>query len=70
MSRLLVRCVGVSLDDFAAGPDQDLEHPLGTGGDGVFKWFFHTRTFQAMHGGGSGGDVDKDDEFARRGRTL
>ena len=66
MSRLLVRCVGVSLDGFAAGPDQDLEHPLGVGGEAVFKWFFHTRTFQTIHGGG-GGAADLDDEFAQRG---
>ena len=39
---------------------------MGAGGEGVFKWFFHTQTFQAMHGGGAGA-VDKDDEFARRG---
>jgi dihydrofolate reductase len=66
MSRLLVRCVGVSLDGFAAGPDQDLAHPLGVGGEAVFQWFFHTRTFKEMHGGGDGA-VDTDDEFARRG---
>jgi len=66
MSRLLVRSVGVSLDGFAAGPDQDLAHPLGVGGEAVFRWFFHTRTFQTIHGG-SGGVTDMDDEFARRG---
>ena len=66
MSRLLVRCFGVSLDGYGAGPDQDLEHPLGVGGEAVFQWFFHTRTFKAMRGD-SGGDSDLDDEFARRG---
>jgi len=66
MSRLLVRCVGVSLDGFGAGPDQSLEHPLGVGGQAVFQWFFHTRTFQAMHEGADG-DIDLDDEFARKG---
>jgi dihydrofolate reductase len=67
MSRLVVRCIGVSLDGFSAGPDQDLEHPLGVGGEAVFQWFFHTNTFKAMHGGGDAGDIDLDDEFARRG---
>jgi dihydrofolate reductase len=66
MSRLVVRGFGVSLDGFAAGPDQDLEHPLGHGGEGIFQWFFHTSSFQAMHGG-EGGDADLDDDFARRG---
>jgi len=31
MSRLLVRNFSVSLDGYAAGPLQDLDHPLGTG---------------------------------------
>jgi dihydrofolate reductase len=66
MSRLLVRCFGVSLDGFAAGPDQAVEHPLGVGGEAVFQWFFHTRSFQSMQGR-SGGDIDTDDRFAQRG---
>ena len=49
-SRLLVRCFGVSLDGFGAGPHQDLEHPLGVGGPAIMEWFFHTRVFQRMHG--------------------
>jgi dihydrofolate reductase len=66
MSRLLVRSFGVSLDGFGAGPDQDLEHPLGVGGEAIFEWFFHTRTFKQMHGE-SGGAVDIDDRFAQLG---
>ena len=66
MSRLLVRSVGISLDGFGAGPDQDLEHPLGVGGEALCQWFFHTKTFKAMHGG-AGGDVGVDDDFARKG---
>src|SRR5215471_11516321 len=66
MSRLLVRSFGVSLDGFGAGPDQDLEHPLGVGGEAIFEWFFHTRTFKAMHGESSGA-VDVDDRFAQLG---
>jgi dihydrofolate reductase len=57
--------MGVSLDGFGAGPDQDLEHPLGVGGEAVFQWFFHTNTFKAMQGGR--GDTDLDDEFGRKG---
>jgi dihydrofolate reductase len=67
MSRLLVCCFGVSLDGFGAGPDQDIDHPLGSGGDAIFQWFFHTRTFKAMHGQGGDGDVDIDDRFAQAG---
>ena len=32
MARLCVRAFGVSLDGFAAGPEQSLEHPLGVRG--------------------------------------
>ncbi|MGA8247431.1 MAG: dihydrofolate reductase family protein [Nocardioides sp.] len=28
----------VSLDGFMAGPDQDLEHPLGVGGEKLHRW--------------------------------
>ncbi len=53
MSRLLVRSFAVSIDGFGAGPDQDLEHPLGVRGEELMEWFFHTRTWRAMHGGGT-----------------
>jgi dihydrofolate reductase len=28
----------ISLDGFIAGPDQDLEHPLGIGGEALHRW--------------------------------
>lgn len=67
MSKLCVRCFSLSLDGYGAGPAQDLENPLGVGGHAMFQWFFPTRTFQTMHGGGTGGTTDINDEFARRG---
>ncbi len=66
MSKLRVLCFSTSLDGFSAGPNQSLEHPLGVGGPEMFEWFFHTRTFQAMHGCGDGGEQCIDDEFAAR----
>jgi dihydrofolate reductase len=30
----------ISLDGFMAGPDQDLEHPLGAGGERLHRWMF------------------------------
>jgi dihydrofolate reductase len=65
VSRVRVAGFGVSLDGFGAGPRQDLQNPLGVGGQGMFEWFFHTRTFQQMHGTG-GGDGGIDDDFAQR----
>jgi len=66
MSRVRVACFGISLDGFGAGPSQDLEHPLGVGGEAMFQWFFQTRTFRRMHGGGEG-VTGVDDDFAVRG---
>jgi len=50
MGRLVVRCFGVSLDGYGAGPAQDLEHPLGLHGPELMEWFMRTRMFQRMHG--------------------
>ena len=67
MSKLRVHCFSVSLDGYGAGPDQDRDHPLGAGGEALHRWFFDTRTFQAMHGVKGGGRAGVDDELARRG---
>ena len=32
MSKIRVHCFGISLDGFGAGPNQDLDHPLGVKG--------------------------------------
>ena len=63
MSKTVVRSFSVSLDGFGAGPNQDLDNPLGVGGPEMFDWFFHTRTWNAMHGG-EGGETGIDDDFA------
>jgi dihydrofolate reductase len=68
MSRLCVRGFGVSLDGFGAGPQQDLEHPLGVGAEAIFGWFFPTRTFKRMQGlDATDGVTGVDDDFAARG---
>src|SRR5690242_13688299 len=70
MSRLVVRNFAVSIDGFGAGPDQDLEHPLGVGGEALMEWFFHTRTWRTMHaepGAEAGGETGVDDQIAARG---
>jgi dihydrofolate reductase len=66
LSRLRVHTFSVSIDGFGAGPAQDLEHPLGVRGPELFDWFFHTRTFQKMHGNGEG-ETSIDDEIAAQG---
>ncbi len=67
MSKLSVRAFSISLDGYGAGPAQDLEHPMGVGGMALHQWVLATKTFQAMHGAGSGGEGGVDDDFAARG---
>jgi dihydrofolate reductase len=65
LPKVRVAGFGVSLDGFSAGTDQGPNDPLGKRGPEIFQWFFHTKTFRAMHGQ-EGGSIDVDDEFARR----
>jgi dihydrofolate reductase len=67
MTKVRVAAFSVSLDGYGAGPDQDLENPLGRGGMALHQWVLPTRTFGAMHGEGGGGTTGLDDDFARRG---
>ncbi len=66
MSRLRVHSFAVSIDGFGAGPNQDLQNPLGVGGPELFEWAFHTRTFREMHGE-EGGETGDDDAIAKKG---
>ena len=66
MTRLVVRSFGVSLDGYAAGPDQSLENPLGVRGPELMQWFFPTRTWRAMQGL-EGGETGVDDGIAQQG---
>jgi dihydrofolate reductase len=66
MSKLRVHSFSISIDGYGAGPSQDLQHPLGVGGPALFDWFFHTRTWQRMHGN-EGGEAGVDDEKAAEG---
>ena len=54
MSKLRVLSFAVSLDGYGAGPNQDLKNPLGVTGPELMEWFFPTRFFHKMHGGGDG----------------
>ena len=66
MSRLRVQSFSLSIDGFGAGPNQDLTHPLGVGGEALHRWVFPTRTFQRMFGSGDG-TTGVDEAFAARG---
>jgi dihydrofolate reductase len=66
MTKVRIDCFAISLDGYGAGPRQDLDHPLGVGGEQLHKWFYPTQTFKSMFGGKQG-TTGVDDEFARRG---
>jgi dihydrofolate reductase len=68
MSRLLVRSFGVSLDGFAAGPDQSLQNPLGVRGPELMSWFMPTQVWQRMQKGSEAkGETGVDNEIAEQG---
>lgn len=67
MSRVRVDSFSISLDGYGAGPHQDLQNPLGRGGQELHQWFHPTRTFQHNVLGKEGGTTGVDNEFAARG---
>jgi dihydrofolate reductase len=66
MPKLRVASFTISLDGYGAGPNQDLENPLGVGGKALHEWMVTTRFFHEMHGG-EGGSTGIDNDFALRG---
>ena len=56
--------ISMSLDGYAAGPNQSLDNPLGQGGMALHEWAFATRTFSEMQGR-EGGSTGLDDDQAR-----
>src|SRR5436190_8233083 len=66
MSKLRVHNFAISLDGYAAGPNQDSDNPLGVGGEALHDWIVPTRTFQQMQGN-EGGESGVDDDFTARG---
>jgi dihydrofolate reductase len=63
VSKLRVQSFSISIDGYGAGPSQGLQTPLGVGGEELFDWFFHTRTWKRMHGN-KGGETSVDDKIA------
>ncbi|MFD7682635.1 MULTISPECIES: dihydrofolate reductase family protein [unclassified Streptomyces] len=61
MAKLRVHDITVSLDGYAAGPHQRLEHPLGEGFDGMHEWMF--AALRDLADGKGGVDV----EYVARG---
>lgn len=69
MPKVRIAGFSLSLDGYAAGPDQSLADPLGRGGLELFQWYFPTRAFRAMHakpGEEPGGETGLDNDYAAK----
>ena len=64
MPRLIVHGYTISLDGYGAGPDQSLEAPMGTGGQGLHPWLLRTQYFQKTHVSSTTGEVGTDNDMA------
>src|SRR5581483_7452008 len=62
MSRLRIS-IAMSLDGFAAGPDQSVENPLGVGGMQLHEWALRLKAFREQHGQ-EGGEVNASTRIA------
>lgn len=67
MTRVRVDGFTISLDGYGAGPNQDINNPLGQGGEDLHQWLIPTRTFQKSVFRKDGGTTGVDDDFAARG---
>ncbi|MGH2961669.1 MAG: dihydrofolate reductase family protein [Solirubrobacterales bacterium] len=61
MSKLTFE-ISMSLDGFIAGPNADLENPLGVGGERLHEWVVGLRSWRESHGH-SGGEESADSEL-------
>ena len=68
MPKLRVHSFAISLDGYAAGPDQSIDHPLGIGGAGLHEWAFATRAARQVYGmeGGDGASTMTTSHVATR----
>jgi dihydrofolate reductase len=62
MSRVTAE-ISISLDGFAAGPNQTQEDPLGEGGERLHEWVLRTESWRRQHGK-EGGEKGPDDDAA------
>jgi dihydrofolate reductase len=67
MTKIRVHNFSVSLDGYAAGPDQTLDNPLGVGGERLHKWAVATAAFQRLLGTPGVGTEGLDSDFIARG---
>lgn len=56
--------ISISLDGFVAGPNQNLDNPLGDGGMRLHEWVFPTASWREQHGS-EGGERSTDAAVVR-----
>ena len=66
MPKLRVQSFAISLDGFGAGPNQDLQSPLGVRGPELMEWFVPTRMWRTILGQ-DGGETGIDNDVAEQG---
>src|SRR3982074_3294997 len=66
MSKLRVQSFAISTDGYGAGPNQDIQNPLGVMGPELMEWFFHTRLWRKMQGHDDG-ETAVDNEIVEQG---
>ncbi len=62
-----VRCFAVSIDGYGAGPNQDLQNPLGVRGPELMEWFFQTQVWRTTQGLEGEGGTGVDNAMAEKG---
>jgi dihydrofolate reductase len=70
VSKLRVQNFSISIDGYGAGPNQDLQNPIGVRGLELMEWFFPTRVFRRMHSNAARndeGETGVDNGIAERG---
>src|SRR6202140_2397355 len=66
MPKLRVHNFSISIDGYAAGSNQGIDHPLGEGGPALHEWVFKTHYGLQMLGE-TGGDEGLDNKFLAAG---
>jgi dihydrofolate reductase len=66
LAKLRVQSFAISIDGYGAGPNQDLQNPLGVRGTELMEWLFNTRMWRNMHQL-DGGETGIDNEIAEQG---
>jgi dihydrofolate reductase len=67
MTKIRVNSFSISIDGYGAGPDQDIDNPLGVGGTDLHHWAFQTRWMQQVVYGEDKGTTGIDDDFIAQG---